>query len=443
MLSDRLQRIYVNRHASGPQYYVSLAPNVGNPLFASEVAYSFQPVPDAGYRILGLYRFWNIIEYWFPYRDVMQENWDGVLAELLPRFVSANDSAAYRIELMRLSARIHDTHSNTWGDLALRPPRGNAELPVTVRFISGRAVVTGYTNEDLGKSSGLRRGDVIERIGDQRVDSLIIAWKPFYSASNEPTRLRDIARSLTRGDTGVVRLTVERDGKRLGLTAQRVDGKQLNLARARYHDLPGEAFQRLSDEVAYIKISTLKSADATEYIRRASGAKVLVIDLRNYPSDFPIFALGGHLVAEPTEFARFTTADLANPGAFTFRAGTKLTPKEPRFGGKVVILVDEVTQSSAEYHAMAFRAAPGAIVVGSTTAGADGNVSRIPLPGPSAGMISGIGVFYPDARPTQRVGIVPDLEVRPTIEGIRAGRDEVLEAAVSRALGREFRMPSR
>jgi C-terminal processing protease CtpA/Prc len=58
-----------------------------------------------------------------------------------------------------------------------------------------------------------------------------------------------------------------------------------------------------------------------------------------------------------------------------------LTPQQPHYGGKVVILVDEVTQSSAEYHASAFRAAPGAIVIGSTTAGADGNVSMVPLPG--------------------------------------------------------------
>jgi len=49
-------------------------------------------------------------------------------------------------------------------------------------------------------------------------------------------------------------------------------------------------------------------------------------------------------------------------------------------------------------------------------------------------MISGIGVFYPDKKPTQRIGIIPDVEVKPTIEGIRAGRDEVLEAAVRQSL---------
>ena len=50
-------------------------------------------------------------------------------------------------------------------------------------------------------------------------------------------------------------------------------------------------------------------------------------------------------------------------------------------------------------------------------------------------MISGIGVFYPDKKPTQRIGIIPNREVKPTIGGIRAGRDEVLEAAIREIVG--------
>ena len=46
-------------------------------------------------------------------------------------------------------------------------------------------------------------------------------------------------------------------------------------------------------------------------------------------------------------------------------------------------------------------------------------------------------MFYPDKRPTQRIGIVPDVVVRPTIAGIRAGRDEVLEEALRQILRRE------
>ena len=102
-----------------------------------------------------------------------------------------------------------------------------------------------------------------------------------------------------------------------------------------------------------------------------------------------------------------------------------------------MILVDERSLSQSEYTAMAFRAAPNAIVVGNQTAGADGNVSNIVLPGGYAAGFSGIGVFYPDKTPTQRVGIVPDVEVRPSIAGIREGRDEVLEEALRQILGTE------
>ena len=84
---------------------------------------------------------------------------------------------------------------------------------------------------------------------------------------------------------------------------------------------------------------------------------------------------------------------------------------------------------------MAFRSAHESLVVGSTTAGADGNVSHFVLPGELGSMISGIGVFYPNKAATQRIGIVPNVIVNPTIAGIRAGRDEVLEEALRQILG--------
>ena len=187
-----------------------------------------------------------------------------------------------------------------------------------------------------------------------------------------------------------------------------------------------------------MKLSSVQASSASNYIDRAKSTKGLVIDIRNYPSDFVVFALGSLLVDRPTPFARFTAADLDNPGAFHWGPEPlTLSPQAPHYPGKVVILVDEISLSQAEYTAMAFRSAPQAIVVGSTTAGADGNVSPVVLPGGLNTMISGIGVFYPDKRATQRVGIVPDVDVQPTIAGIRAGRDEVLEEALRQILGRQ------
>jgi C-terminal processing protease CtpA/Prc len=53
-------------------------------------------------------------------------------------------------------------------------------------------------------------------------------------------------------------------------------------------------------------------------------------------------------------------------------------------------------------------------------------------------MISGLDIFYPDRKPTQRVGIIPDVEVKPTIAGILAGQDELLEEpeAIAKTLRR-------
>ena len=52
------------------------------------------------------------------------------------------------------------------------------------------------------------------------------------------------------------------------------------------------------------------------------------------------------------------------------------------------------------------------------------------MPGNIFTYISGIGVLTPDGSETQRIGIVPDIKIEPTIKGIRAGKDEVLEKAI-------------
>jgi hypothetical protein len=57
----------------------------------------------------------------------------------------------------------------------------------------------------------------------------------------------------------------------------------------------------------------LKKADIPRFIEMAKATRGIVIDIRNYPTDFPIFDLGGHLTSKPADFATFTDGDLANP----------------------------------------------------------------------------------------------------------------------------------
>lgn len=437
-LRARLARVYRDRSAEPEQYYVAFQ-GAKNPDFSNEAAYKENPYPDAGYRLLALYRFWNVIEYWFPYRDVMKENWNAAVAEFIPRVIAARDRDEYRLAMIDLVARVHDSHANAWDALEARPPRGGCSLPVVIRAVGDRFVVA-YTDSARGAASGLRVGDELLSLDGAAVDSLARAWAHHHGASNEPTLRRNIGRSITRGPCGACRVAFDRGNGRQEVTANRDSSSAMNFKAGFTHDLSGPTFRKLANDVAYLKLSSVVADSAASYVQRAAGTRCLVIDIRNYPSEFMVFALGQHLVDRRTAFVKFTRGDAANPGAFVWTDSIFIDPAPPHYAGKIVILVDDATQSSAEYTSMAFRSVPGALVVGSTTAGADGNVSQVPLPGGIHGMISGIGVFYPDGRPTQRIGIVPDLVVHPTVEGIRGGRDEVLEAALEAVLGREVRV---
>ncbi|WP_300109853.1 S41 family peptidase [uncultured Alistipes sp.] len=93
--------------------------------------------------------------------------------------------------------------------------------------------------------------------------------------------------------------------------------------------------------------------------------------------------------------------------------------------------MNESTQSAAEFVTMHLQSIPGAITVGSQTAGADGDIVKVMMPGDLSFYFSSIKVLYPDGTDTQRVGVRIDYEVKPTIEGVKNGRDEVLEYALS------------
>lgn len=429
-LSKQLEYLCQNRNQSA-HYYVASAPNVGNPVFNHEESYASLETPDAGLRLVALFRYWNMIAYFFPYRYAIGEDWQRVLPEFIPQFAAANTAEQYQLAALRLAARIHDTHASLSGK-ALANYWGKYYAPAQVRFVENQAVVTDYYDATLGAASGLQKGDVVVQVDGVKVADLIKARQPLTPASNEPTQLRNIAQGLLRGTTEKVALVVRRDGRELPLTVTRYPAGQLNLA-VNYGtpDPKAPAWHLLPGNIGYLALGTIQQAQLPQIMASAKDTKGLVIDMRNYPSEFVVFALSQYLLSEPKAFVTFSEPVVSYPGMFA-RTPTLTLPasKGTPYAGKVVLLLNEVSQSQAEYTAMALRTAPRATVIGSTTAGADGNVSSITLPGGVKTYISGIGIYYPDGRETQRVGIVPDIEVKPTIKGIKEGRDEVLEKAV-------------
>jgi C-terminal processing protease CtpA/Prc len=78
---------------------------------------------------------------------------------------------------------------------------------------------------------------------------------------------------------------------------------------------------------------------------------------------------------------------------------------------------------------MMFKQHPKAKVIGSNTAGANGDIIRFNIADLET-CFTGLGAYYPDGKETQRIGIIPDIMIKPSVKGIREGRDEVLESAL-------------
>jgi C-terminal processing protease CtpA/Prc len=121
-------------------------------------------------------------------------------------------------------------------------------------------------------------------------------------------------------------------------------------------------------------------------------------------------------------------------GGDTLMKTTFLQPIPPTTAWKytkpTVMLIDERAISQSEHTGLFFEAANDTKFIGTPTAGANGDVTRLTLPGGLIVGFTGHDVRHADGRQLQKVGLTPHVVVAPTIEGIRSGRDEVLEKAV-------------
>jgi len=144
-----------------------------------------------------------------------------------------------------------------------------------------------------------------------------------------------------------------------------------------------------------------------------------------------------YLLSKPTIYARNTEPDFSLPGMMRYKIANQRTDYDhvgknnPNpYKGKIILLVDERTQSAAEWACMTLKTSANTTVIGKQTAGADGDVTGIVLLGGYSIFFSGLGIYYPDGRETQRIGIHVDIPVDYTIEDIIHKNDPVLKRAM-------------
>ncbi|PJJ83626.1 S41 family peptidase [Mucilaginibacter auburnensis] len=411
-------------------YYVSLTPNAGNPVFEHEKAYADKNYPDAGYRLLCLFRYWNMIQYFYPNRHLIGD-WNKVLPDFIPKFIANTNAESYALTVIELICRIRDTHGFLPSNNVIENYRGAYAPPFKARFIENQLVVTGYHKDSTAVKDKIKKGDIIRSINGVSVEELIKKYEPLTSASNQAALMRDMPLTyLLRSQKPAFEFDILSNNiqKKVNVDAVKYDYDDFAVINTPPRNSPG--YYLLNKDIGYVYPARYSNNYMPAIKKLFANTKGIIVDMRCYPADFMPFKFGGYIKHGKAPFVKFTRPNLEAPGYFFIEQPLGIRPDVSTYKGKVVVIVDENAQSNAEYTTMAFQSSTNVTVIGSTTAGADGNVSYITLPGDLRTAISGIGVLYPDGTESQQVGVKIDKQIKPTVAGIKAGRDELLEEAV-------------
>ena len=427
-LIAKLQYILKNR-SSDIKYYIRYE-NYGYPDFKNEDLYAEMIYPDAGYRLLALYRYWNIIQYFYPYRNLISEDWKNVLPEFIPKFLHAQDSLAYILSCSELVTHINDSHATLLPNKILGAFLGNYFSPVQTRFIENRLVVTGYYVSDSIIRQKIKMGDIITKIDSKSIPELIKRLSPIHGASNYPTILTRMRTSILRSNNREATLDILRDGKTLTIQIERV--LPANRVNIDADPAPSDSsFKIIQNNIGYLFPAKFKCSQSANLKASFKNAKGIIIDFRCYPRGCTKDLFLSWIKSDSSTHGKHTKGNANTPGLFTFGPQEESDGlNKDSYKGKVVVIVNETTQSAAEGQTMLLQSASNVTVLGSTTAGTNGNIAKMYFPGNSTTHITGIGIYYPDGSDMQRVGVKIDIPVKPTIKGIKEGRDELMERAV-------------
>jgi carboxyl-terminal processing protease len=417
-LRERLAWLAAQQPAS--QCKVTPTQGTAQASFDADQAYA-TPTPDRAHRALAALRYWNAIEFFFPYKDDIGRDWGAVLEQHLPLLLAAEPGPAFATAMRRFTAEINDSHG------VMSHPGAAAETgagfpPIALRLIEGRTVVVRVAQGDWGVSVG----DEVLAIDGEPIAERIARLDADAFGSNPAWRDSRVHVTLGTGPQSPGRFVLRRP-----------DGSDYEVELPRGASWPSATQpppvwrREVLDgcTIGVVNVPPLQRGQIDGMLAHLRDTDALLFDVRGYPQGV-LWDLVDRLFDAPQPVALFTRPRLDQPGRFAEHVET-LGGRQPiGYQGRFLLLQNEASISQSEYTLMGLQASGRAITFGSQTAAADGNITRVHTPGAMTHTFTGLGVFYPDGRPTQRIGIVPDVHVAPTRAGLIAGRDELLEAAL-------------
>jgi C-terminal processing protease CtpA/Prc len=367
---------------------------------------------------------WNVFQHFYPYFDVVRTNWDSVLTVTLAE-AFRNTSAYFFVKVMRnMITALRDGHA--WYHYM---PNGFA-LNVKVENIEGQPVII------ASQDSLLQRGDVIVKVDGYDTRARLAEEESLTSGTPQWKRAEAVD-NIIHSMIKELPLTINRNGVVMDMTAKcKPLDKRSVFEHAALEQIGGASLNdSLNDKVWYIDLAQVSVAEIEAKANEFAQAKGIVFDMRGYPKDGNAEILGyltdSSLLSPRYLVPQLIYPDRENVQGYDTNGRWRVQPTLPRWKGKIVFLTGGGAISQAEDIMSMVEHYKLGEIVGETTAGADGNVNILRLPGGSNIRWTGMEVLKHDGSQHHLVGIKPTVPAVRTVQGVREGRDEVLEKALS------------
>jgi hypothetical protein len=359
---------------------------------------------------------WNVLQHFWPYWDVVRVDWNAELDIALARALDDVTVDDHIRTLQRLSAAAPDGHAS----VACAGAAPRASLPFELEEIEHQLVVTSSADTQI------ERGDVLVSVDGRVAADLLFDATSKLSGSPQWRQTKAMSH-LGDGRAGsIATVRLRRDASEREVRVTRVISVSEPDGR-----LP--PIKQLESGIWYVDLDRAAMPEIDAVMDKLAAAPGIVFDMRGYPnSTHPVLS---HLLTRADtskwmEIAHVIRPDHVAPPAWD-RLGWQLPVLEPHLRGRVAFLTGPGAISYAESVMGFVEGEHLGAIIGAATAGTNGNVAQIDEPSGCLTIFTGMRVIKHDGSQHHLIGVLPTLPAARTVAGVRAGRDEVLEAALA------------
>jgi Peptidase family S41 len=392
---------------------------------------------------LGFLQCWNLIEYFYPYKNLMDIKWDNVLKNEILLFTTIANRVEYIQKMKELSSNLGDSHVRV-RDLL---PQGKIDKwhPLNFICVEDKVVLYDLLSDSLKNCPSIKRGDILTHVQGIPIDSVFKIYLKKTSNSNLKGAKYQFALSFHYPPKDMPDSVCFTLNDTVNVYSKKLTYEKMN--RITTYKKP-EVVRDLDSRVGYINTSNIGFSEFGKAMKKFKKKEYIIFDCRGYADlgvlrygvllggkpkevtkyDYPYYRLPGHYLPwKDNYFGSTVEMALKLIGVMPENAGNIIPSFKKPFNGKGIILINERAISFGETNIMTLKTyCKDCILIGSNTKGANGNVAVGKLVGNIEIGYTGLDLRFADGTQVQRVGIKPDIEVFHKINDLVKGEDTLL-----------------